>query len=147
MELKSPLLRELGTLSRSIQSLMETRFRQYRLQRGQFVFLTRICEHPGIRQIELTRLCRVDKGTTAKAVRKLADAGYIQRLPDEADKRAWNLFPTPPGKDLYEAMLAEENRQLAVCLEGLDPQEQALFLKVLQKINQNIEADWTARCQ
>lgn len=147
MELLSPLLRELGSLSRSIQSLMEVRFRQYRLQRGQFVFLTRIYENPGIRQINLTRLCRVDKGTTAKAVRKLLEAGYIQRRLDEEDKRAWNLFPTPAGKAMYEAMLAEENRQLSVCLQGLSPQEQAGFLAVLRKINRNIERDWMAHCQ
>jgi DNA-binding MarR family transcriptional regulator len=147
MKLLSPLLRELGSLSRSIQSLMEVRFRQYRLQRGQFVFLTRITENPGIRQIELTRLCRVDKGTTAKAVRKLLEAGYIQRQLDKEDKRAWNLFPTPAGKAMYEAMLAEENRQLSVCLQGLSPQEQSDFLTVLRKLNKNIERNWMAHCQ
>ena len=147
MELKSPLLRELGTLCRSIQSLMEIRFRQHRLQRGQFVFLTRICENPGIRQIDLTRLCRVDKVTTAKVVRKLSNAGYIQRQPDPEDKRAWNVFPTATGKALYEDILAEENRELSVCLQGLNPQEQAVFLTVLRKINQNVEADWISNCQ
>ena len=80
--LRSPLLREIGAIYRSIQSIMELRFRNKQLQRGQFIFLTRICEHPGIKQVELTRMCRVDKGTTAKAVRKLMEAGYVLRKPD-----------------------------------------------------------------
>ena len=62
--LRSPLLREIGAIYRSIQSIMELRFRNKQLQRGQFIFLTRICEHPGIKQVELTRMCRVDKGTS-----------------------------------------------------------------------------------
>lgn len=147
LKLQSPLLRELGTLCRSIQSLMEIRFRRYQLQRGQFIFLTRICENPGIRQTDLTRLCRVDKGTTAKAVRKLLEAGYIRRQHDREDKRAWNVFPTAAGNVLYGDMLAEENRELSICLQGLSVEEQAVFLEILRKINQNVEADWISSCQ
>ena len=40
--LTSDVLRQIGTLSRDIQ------FKKYDLQRNQFIFLTRICEHAGI---------------------------------------------------------------------------------------------------
>lgn len=97
MALESTLLREVGSLSRCLHSFMDVRFRQYHLQRGQFIFLTRICEHPGIGQAALTAMCCVDKGTTSKAVRKLRESQYITCEADETDGRAVKLYPTSAG--------------------------------------------------
>ena len=51
--LKSEILREIGALSRSIHSINDAALRTYGLQRGQFPFLTRICESPGITPTQL----------------------------------------------------------------------------------------------
>ena len=140
--LRSPLLREIGAIYRSIQSIMELRFRNKQLQRGQFIFLTCICEHPGIKQVELTRMCRVDKGTTAKAVRKLMEAGYVLRKPDSRDGRAWNLFPTEKAGQVYKEILAEENRELEVCVRGMPAEEQRLLLGLIERVQNSVETDW-----
>lgn len=142
MTLQSLLLRDIGAIYRSIQSVMELRFRNKQLQRGQFIFLTRICEHPGIKQIELTRMCRVDKGTTAKAVRKLMEAGYVLRKPDSRDGRAWNLFPTVKAGQVYDEILAEENRELEVCFRGMSAEERRLLLGLIERVQQSVETDW-----
>lgn len=142
MTLENHLLRDIGAIYRSIQSIMELRFRNKQLQRGQFIFLTRICEHPGIRQIELTRMCRVDKGTTAKAVRKLMEAGYVLRRPDPVDGRAWNLFPAEKAASLYKEILAEENRELDVCVRGMSAEEKQLLLALIGRVQASVETDW-----
>lgn len=142
MALQNHLLRDIGAIYRSIQSIMELRFRNKQLQRGQFIFLTRICEHPGIRQIELTRMCRVDKGTTAKAVRKLMEAGYVLRRPDPLDGRAWNLFPTEKATSVYKEILQEENRELDVCVRGMSVEEQQTLLRLIERIQTSVETDW-----
>ena len=69
--LQSPMLRYMGTITRCLHSMMDMTFKTYQFQRGQFVFFTRICEQPGINLAALTYACKVDKGTTTKAVRKL----------------------------------------------------------------------------
>ena len=112
--LDSNVLRDIGALSRSIHSINDIRFKQYHLQRSQFIFLTRICEHPGLTQIALTSLLKVDKATTAKAVQKLIAEGYVVKTRDEKDKRAWNLFPTSAANAVYEPIVAEENRNIAI---------------------------------
>lgn len=142
MTLENHLLRDIGAIYRSIQSIMELRFRNKQLQRGQFIFLTRICEHPGIRQIELTRMCRVDKGTTAKAVRKLMEARYVLRRPDPVDGRAWNLFPAEKAASLYKEILAEENRELDVCVRGMSAEEKQLLLGLIGRVQVSVETDW-----
>ena len=49
------------------------------LEKGQYQFLTRIKENPGINQKKLSSLLLVDKTTTAKAVNKLVAKGYINK--------------------------------------------------------------------
>ena len=78
-KLHNDLLRDIGTLARTIHYLHDLHFKELALQRGQFIFLTRICENTGINQNDLSLLLKVDKSTTAKAVQKLTAAGYINR--------------------------------------------------------------------
>ena len=70
-KLHNDLLRDIGTLARTIHYLHDLHFKELALQRGQFIFLTRICENTGINQNDLSLLLKVDKSTTAKAVQKL----------------------------------------------------------------------------
>lgn len=142
MTLESPLLREVGALGRCLHSLMDVRFSQCHLQRGQFIFLTRICEYPGISQAALTALCCVDKGTTSKAVRKLRDARYITCEADEDDGRAVKLYATSKGKDIYHDIIDEENRQIRLCLQGFRDEEKELVLSLLHRMNDNVIREW-----
>jgi DNA-binding MarR family transcriptional regulator len=141
-KLENELLRHIGTLSRCIHSIVDMKYKKSNLQRGQFIFLTRVCENPGIQLVALTQLCKVDKGTTTKAVNKLIQAGYVTKLRDTMDRRAWNLFPTHQAHIVYENMIAEENRAIGICLSGLDDVEQKTALRLVAHMSRNIEKDW-----
>ena len=140
--LKSGILREVGTLARSIQSISDVKFKDLNLQRGQFVFLTRVCENPGFNQIDLSNLLKVDKTTTTKAVQKLIDEGYITRERDHVDKRMWRLFPTSKALSVFPVINDEENRKIDICFDGFTKQEQQLVYGLIKRMSENIEADW-----
>ncbi|MCH3951579.1 MAG: MarR family transcriptional regulator [Acidaminococcus sp.] len=142
MKVTNDLLRNIGSLCRCVQSVMAMKFRTYGLQRGQFIFLTRIHESPSIRQTDLTAECNVDKGTTAKAVKKLEEAGLVRRSRDEKDKRVWHLSPTDKGNGLYEELIQEENRQIAVGLNGFTTDEINQLLQLIRKLQRNVQSDW-----
>ena len=108
-KLHNDLLRDIGTLARTIHYLHDLHFKELALQRGQFIFLTRICENTGINQNDLSLLLKVDKSTTAKAVQKLTAAGYINRQRSSEDQRHWQLFPTEKALLLYDQIITEEN--------------------------------------
>ncbi len=144
-KLKDGHLREIGALARIIHSLNEVKFRAIGLQRGQFIFLTRVVERPGVNLAELAALLGVDKTTVTKAVQKLMAAGLVARERDAADKRMWRLVPTARGRAVYPSIIAEENRCLDVCLAGLGRGERAAALQLLRRMRGNIERDWLAR--
>jgi DNA-binding MarR family transcriptional regulator len=142
MKLTNHLLRDIGSLCRCVQSIMDVKFRTFGLQRGQFIFLTRIHETPGIRQTELTCACNVDKGTTTKAVKKLEEAGLVHRFRDEKDKRVWHLYSTDKGNEVYRKLIKEENREIAVSLSGFTAAESRQVRKLVRKMQCNVQSDW-----
>ena len=141
-KLDNPILREVGTLSRCIHTISDTKFRDLDLQKGQFIFLTRVCENPGINQIDLSNLLKVDKTTTAKALQKLIDAGYIRKARDEQDKRMWRLYAESKGLDTYSQLIEEENRNISVCFAHFSEGEKETVLTLIKKMCNNIENDW-----
>ncbi|MBP2637238.1 MAG: transcriptional regulator, MarR family [Firmicutes bacterium] len=141
-DLKSQVLREVGTVARCIQSISDITYREFKLQRGQFIFLTRICEQPGINLIELSHMLKVDKTTTTKAIQKLLEENYVQRTRDTADKRMWHLYPTDKAVSLYPYIIQEENKHIDVCFAGFSPEEQIMAHSLLQRMGENIEQSW-----
>ena len=142
IELDSDVLRNIGAISRSIQTINDSRFRPYNLDRGQFVFLTRICENEGINPIDLSNMLKVDKATTTKAIQKMEHKGLIRRERDPSDKRMWRLYPRPEARDLYALVMEEENENIAVCFSGFSEKEKELAGELVGRIAQNIVSKW-----
>jgi DNA-binding MarR family transcriptional regulator len=143
--LKNETLREVGAIARAIQSVNDIRFKKLDLQRGQFIFLTRIHEYPGINMIELTNMLRVDKATTTKAIQKLLEEGYVLRERDDADKRMWHLYPSEKAREIYPLLIEEENRNLDVCFMDFAPDEKETAYSLLKRMRDNIDKDWRER--
>lgn len=140
--LNSNILREIGALSRCINSLNDVKFKEISLQKGQFIFLTRICENEGINLIDLSNLLKVDKTTTTKAIQKLIEAGYILKKRDALDKRMWRLYPEDKAKEVYSFIIEEENRSIDTCLNSFTQEEKELAKKMIVRMRENIESDW-----
>lgn len=141
-KLENGLLRDIGVLSRVIHYISDVKYKEFNLQKGQFIFLTRICENPKINFIDLSNMLKVDKTTTTKAVKKLIALGYVYREADEFDKRSYNLLPTSTGIEIYNNIINEENRQIDACFKGFNKEEKELTLKIMNKMSKNIETDW-----
>lgn len=138
----SLILREVGALSRCVQSISDIRFKEINLQKGQFIFLTRICENPGINQMELSEMLKVDKTTTAKAVSKFIEEGLVTRERNEVDRRNYRLYPSQTAKDIYPGIIGEENRNIETCLKGFSEGERELVYRLVKGMRENIESEW-----
>jgi DNA-binding MarR family transcriptional regulator len=142
INLKSDILREIGQLSRTVHSISDLNFKELNLQKGQFIFLTRVCENPGINLINLSNLLKVDKTTTTKAIQKLIIEGYINKEQDELDKRIYRLNPTEKALQMYNLVVEEENRNIETCFFGFTEEEKDIVCKLAKKMRENIEQEW-----
>lgn len=73
------ILREIGIIARALDSMANIEFRHVDLAKGQYLYLVRIVESPGIIQEELSDLLKVDRSTVARSVKKLESKGLIER--------------------------------------------------------------------
>lgn len=70
------------------------RLEPYNIGSGQHLFLMALSKNNGINQEELSSYLKIDKATTAKAIKKLEEEGYVARQIDDIDKRAYRVFLT-----------------------------------------------------
>ncbi len=69
------ILRDIGMIARALDSISNIEFKEVDLTRGQYLYLVRICENPGIIQEKLAEMIKVDRTTTARAIKKLESMG------------------------------------------------------------------------
>ena len=84
--------------SRGRLVFLNDRLRPLGLSAGQFPVLMLLSKEQNIMQETLVRHYHLDKGTIARTVRKLEDAGYIRRIIDPGNRRAVRLFLTEKGE-------------------------------------------------
>ncbi len=84
------ILRDIGMIARALDSISNIEFKEVDLTRGQYLYLVRICENPGIIQEKLAEMIKVDRTTTARAIKKLESNGMIERLEDKENKKSRN---------------------------------------------------------
>jgi DNA-binding MarR family transcriptional regulator len=141
-KLEFKVLRFVGTLSRAINSKADYNYKKFDLQKGQYMFITRICENPGINLANLSNILKVDQATTTKAVKKLIDIGYLNKQKDENDKRGYKLTPTKKALEVYEFIIEEEGKQLNISFKGFSEEEKKMADRLIERMSENIEEYW-----
>ncbi|MGJ7913732.1 MarR family winged helix-turn-helix transcriptional regulator [Neobacillus sp. LXY-1] len=136
------ILREIGMIARALDSISNIEFKEYNLTKGQYLYLVRICENPGIIQEKLAELIKVDRTTAARAIKKLEIAGFIEKKDDQHNKKIKKLFPTEKGNNLYPLIKRENDFSNSVALAGFSDEEAETIFNLLQRVRKNIEKDW-----
>ncbi|WP_411345806.1 MarR family winged helix-turn-helix transcriptional regulator [Paenibacillus sp. WLX1005] len=136
------ILREVGMIARALDSISNIEFKEYDLTKGQYLYLVRVCEHPGIIQEKLAEMIKVDRTTAARAVQKLELSGFVEKREDEHNLKIKKLFPTAKGQQLYPFIQREHHHSEQVALNGLTEEEGAMLLALLQRVRSNVEKDW-----
>lgn len=136
------ILREIGMIARALDSISNIEFKEYDLTKGQYLYLVRICEHPGIIQEKLAEMIKVDRTTASRAIKKLEKNGFIERREDKYNKKIKKIFPTMKGENVYPKIKRENDHSNNVALAGFSEREVEIISHLLQRVRKNIEVDW-----
>ncbi|WP_299066132.1 MarR family transcriptional regulator [uncultured Polaribacter sp.] len=132
------ILREIGKIYRALNSFSDFLMKSINLEKGQYQFLLRVKENPGINQQDLSLNLLVDKTTTAKAIKKLVGKGYVIKKVSQTDKRNINLYLTEKGKKTCILLDQEEQFATKISLREITTSEQKILLKQLDVIGDNV---------
>ncbi|MGJ9384182.1 MarR family winged helix-turn-helix transcriptional regulator [Salipaludibacillus sp. CF4.18] len=136
------ILREIGMIARALDSISNIEFKEFDLTKGQYSYLVRICENPGIIQEKLAEMIKVDRTSAARAIKKLEMNGFIEKKEDNHNKKNKKLFPTEKGKTVYPLIIRENEHSNSVALADFSERETESLFNLLQRVRKNIEKDW-----
>lgn len=133
--------REISVLYRYSQRYFGHRIREngLDLDLGTMPFLCASYRSPGITQEALSVQIGMDKGTTAKALKKLEADGYIRREEDEEDGRVRHVFVTEKAEALLPGLFAIIEEYHQILYGGLDDSEIELLNRLLVRMKRNIQ--------
>lgn len=136
------ILREIGMIARALDSISNIEFKELNMTKGQYLYLIRIFEHPGIIQEKVAEMLMVDRTTAARAVQKLEQQGFIEKRDDATNKKIKKLYVTEKGAHVYPYLKRENDYSDAVALEGFNADEKKLLEKMLEKMRHQVGIEW-----
>jgi len=89
---------------------------------------------------QLADLSTIDRTTLTRTVDRMQEAGWIERLTDDADMRVTRLALTASGKKMFERIWPEVQRLNELALEGLPKSDIQSLQRILERMRSNLEA-------
>jgi DNA-binding MarR family transcriptional regulator len=111
----------------------------YDLTPEQCGVLVRLRECQGINQSQLGKRVFKDRHSITRILNLLEKRDYIERRPDEADKRIYRIFLTESGAAVRDRLIPLISRHFDRVFEGLTEEDILLMRRTLKHIIKNIE--------
>ena len=103
-ELSHNLQKDIFRLERRQRLFVNRRLAERGFSGISYRYILTIHRHPGTNQDYLAEFYSVDKSRVARVVRELELQGYLDRKPDETNRRCQCLTLTAKGEVLWEAI-------------------------------------------
>lgn len=140
--MKPPPSDSLGILLNETTRLLNRRFdqraRAFGLTRAQWQVLKQLFRSEGINQAGLAERMDIEPISLCRLVDRMEDAGWIERRPDPADRRARLLFMTAQSRAVLDTMRALATDVYAEALDGLEADEVQRFVTTLAHVRSNL---------
>lgn len=127
-------------LYRISQTFFDEKLAPYHIGSGQQFFLLRVYLHPGISQQELAEKGYYDKGTTARAVKKLEQEGYIYRKVSNHDKRITQVYVSKKGEAIVPIIVEAIGQWKDIITNGMSEQEIEMMENGMRIVSDNARA-------
>ena len=132
--IKEPIGKYISQIYRKGRAFISKGLVQYDMGYGQMLFLLQLYRQDGISQEELTEKLSIDKGTTARSIKKLEKEGFIIRLKDEHDKRAYKIYLTDKSKEKQNDVWNVLQEWESILTENITEEERDTLIKKKKKI-------------
>ena len=107
--------------------------RQFGIIRAEYLLLVCLSHFPVLTAQDVARIARQPRNTVSRAVHRMLDENYIERVPDPDDGRQAHLTITPAGRTLHEQIAEVLRLRQEHVLSDLDAQERKTLSRLLRK--------------
>ena len=105
----------------------------------QWGVLARLRGHEGASQTQLGEKTLKDRHNITRILNLLEKRGYVERRPDETDKRVYRIFLTETGRAAQEELAPIVLEHRKSIFKGLGYEDRQTMRNLLERIVKNIE--------
>lgn len=128
----------IADVSRLMRRAFDERARTIGVTRQQWQMLTYLARNEGINQGGLAYLMEVEPITLCRMVDRLQDSDLVERRPDPADRRAWQLFLTERGRARLDDLRPLADGLFEEAMNGIDDRQQRALTAALATMRTNL---------
>lgn len=132
---------EICQSARKVYQYLDNLFTDFDITPEQWAIIKQLLQEEGISQKELSIAVRKDQNTTKAIVDKLTDKGYIHRVGNPMDRRAFILTLTPKAKEIAPKLAELDLAMIEALKRGIAEGELESFYQTLKKIQENLRLD------
>ena len=129
-----PLGSLIDTISRAHSAFLFREIEKFGITGGQFQFLMGLDRVDGITQEELATSFHMNESTIARALRKLEDAGMVQREVDETNRRKKIITVTEKGRTVVDT-IRKANEEWEEKIQSLSTDEKTKLKEMLRSLS------------
>lgn len=130
----------LADATRKLRTHFDRRAAAFNLTRSQWRALRALARQEGLSQTALADMIEMEPIPVGRVIDRLEQAGFVERRADPADRRRWCLYLTAKAAEVNDDMEVIVNNMRAECLRGISAADTDTFLKVLNRIKDNLDA-------
>lgn len=127
----------ISQIHRKSNVFITRRLSKYGIGSGQYMFLIKLYNQEGINQEALSESLFIDKGTTARAIKRLEEECIIYRIKDETDKRSYNIYLTDKAKNIKSEVFEILEEWENIITLNLSNEEKDEIIRILKKVSTN----------
>jgi DNA-binding MarR family transcriptional regulator len=127
----------ISVLYRYRKSYVSKKMEPYGIGGCQYLFLLTLFHCDGASQEKISDALKIDKTTTAKAIKKLETGGYVTRKIDSGDKRAYKVYLTQKALDIIPYIQETMKEWEKIVVAGISEEEYFMVEKHLNKMAEN----------
>jgi Transcriptional regulators len=136
-ENRPPLTKLVNMLYRYTQSHIDKALERFELTAGTYPYLLNLYKKEGSSQNTISKELQVDKAMSARSVKRLEELGYITKVQDNEDNRAYKLYLTDKAKEIVPEIIKEIDNWIGIITEDLDEEEKEMGIYFLGKALSN----------
>lgn len=119
---------------RNTQSYLDKVLKQYDLSSGSFRYLFIMEQNEGLCQSRISELIGHDKAMSARTISRLTEVGYVVKIEDQLDSRAYKLYLTDKARLILPQIRKDIDKLIELITGDLTEEEKEITLSTLVKI-------------
>lgn len=124
---------------KNFQKYCEEKLKPFNLTPGLYNYLIFVYYNPGCNLNEISNNLNVDKALTTKTIKKLLALGYVDKIINEYDSRAFKVYPTEKSLEMMEYLLTIFGQWEEKVTTNLSKEEIKTFNNLFEKALPNLK--------